>query len=221
MFDLLTAYNQAMLLLLAAACIAVGGLLLGLELMWRIMAVRVSGTIIGVRETKPNIFRTVYRFVLPSGQSCEATSSIGSNRTKGRDTGRTVPLLVFPHRPDEVSEAGSVIAGVSGAVFILGAFWPLHAALSEGRVPLLTWGIVAVILAFVARSFMKHVIPAAQRASPSQWKQERLARYRAALAAVPVRPIEEVLSTVEARERPRQDRKSFRVRFLKASDEEL
>ena len=211
MFELFSAYNQALLLLAAAACLSLGGLLLAHELHGRLRAARVSGTIVGVRETKPNMFRTVYRYTLPAGQSFEATSSIGSNGTKGRDTGRSVQLLVFPDQPEQVSEARSGLAGIVGAVFVVVGIWPLHAALASGRVPLITWFVLAIIFAYAARKLMGKIIPAAQRQSPTQWKQARREKRRAELAAIPVRPIEEILSSPEARARRLKDRKSFRV----------
>src|SRR5262245_13694753 len=99
MFELLSAYYQAGLLLMAAVCLGLGGLLLAHEVHWHLRATHVVGTIVGVREVKPNTYSTVYSYSLPTGQSCQATSSNGSNITKGRETGRTVSLLVFPDRP--------------------------------------------------------------------------------------------------------------------------
>jgi Protein of unknown function (DUF3592) len=211
MFELFSAYNQALLLLAAAACLSLGGLLLAHELHWRLRAARVSGTVIGVRETKPNMFRTVYRYTLPAGQSFEATSSIGSSGTKGRDAGRSVQLLMFPDQPEQVSEASSALAGIIGAVFVLVGIWPLQAALASGRVPPITWFVLAIILAYVSRKLVGKIIPATQRQSPTQWKQARREKRRAELAAIPIRPIEEILSSPEARERRIKDRRSFRV----------
>jgi hypothetical protein len=211
MFELFSAYSQAAQLVVAAICLGLGGLLLAHEVHWRLRATRVTGTVIGVRETEPNMFSTVYRYVLPTGQSCEATSSIGSNSTKGRDTGRTVPLLVFPGRPDRVSEAGSILAGIFGAFFGLVGLWPLHAALSSGPVSWMTLAVLGVFVACIAWKIKGKLIQAAERGSLSDWQKARRAARAAELAAIPVRPIEEILDSLEARERRRKDRKSYRV----------
>jgi hypothetical protein len=211
MFELFSAYSQAGLLLMAAVCLGLGGLLLAHEVHWRLRATHVVGTIVGVREIKPSMYSTVYRYSLPSGQSCEATSSIGSNVMRGRDTGRRVPLLVFPDRPDRVSEATSTIAGIFGVVFVLVGLWPLHAALSSGRVSWLTLGILGALFAYIAWKFKTKMIPAAERGSLSDWQRARREERAAKLAAIPVRPIEEILNSPEGRERRRKDRKSYRV----------
>lgn len=211
MFELFSAYSQAAQLLMAAVCLGLGGLLLAHEVHWRLRATHVVGTVVGVREMKPNMFSTVYRYVLPTGQSSEATSSIGSNSTKGRDTGRTVPLLVFPDRPDRVSEAGSIVAGIFGAFFALVGLWPLHAALSSGRVSLLTLGVLGAFVVCIAWKIKGKMIPAAERGSLSDWQKARREARAAELAAVPVRPIEEILNSPEVRARRIKDRKSYRV----------
>lgn len=211
MFELFSAYSQAGLLLMAAVCLGLGGLLLAHEVHWRIWATHVVGTIVGVREMKPNMFSTVYRYYLPAGQSCEATSNIGSNSTKRRDTGRSVALLVFPDKPERVSEAGSWLAGIFGTFFVLVGLWPLHAALSAGPVSLLTLGVLGAFLAYVAWKFKAKMIPAAERGSLSDWQRARREERAAKLAAIPVRPIEEILNSPAMRERRLKERKSYRV----------
>lgn len=211
MFELFAAYSQAGLLLMAAVCLGLGGLLLAHEVHWRLRATHVVGTVIGVREIKPNMYSTVYRYSLPTGQSREATSSIGSNITEGRDTGRTVPLLIFPERPDRVSEARSKIAGVFGVFFVLVGLWPLQTALSSGRVSWLTLAILSALFAYIAWKFKSKMIPAAERGSLSDWQKARRDARAAELAAIPVRPIEEILNSPEGREGRRKDRKSYRV----------
>jgi hypothetical protein len=211
MFELFSAYAQAAQLLVAAVCFGLGALLLWHEVHWRIRATHVVGTIVGVREIEPNMLSTVYRYYLPSGQSCEATSSIGSNSTKGRETGRSVPLLVFPDRPDRVSEATSKLAGIFGAFFCLVGLWPLHAALSTGRVSLLTLAVLATLFAFIAWKFKQKMIQATERGSLKDWQKARREARAAELAAIPVRTIEEILNSRETRERRLKDRKSYRV----------
>src|SRR5271165_1588820 len=101
--DGIGAFNQVGLLIGALGCAALGAVLLGNALYWRLHAVRVQGEVIGVRQ-RGNMFRSVYRYTLPSGQSAEATSSEGSSSLRGRDTGAPCPLLIIPERPDEVHE---------------------------------------------------------------------------------------------------------------------
>ena len=215
MFDLFAsstiAFNQAMLLLAALFCLGFGALLLGHEIHWRLHALRIDGVLIGVREKKPGMFNSVYLFMLPSGQSVEATSNVGSNSTKGRDTGHKVKLLVFPDRPEDVSDAGSAIAGIIGVVLLLVGLWPLHAALTRWPINLLTLVMLAAGIGYIAYRMRAKLIPPEQRATPADWKLQRRERYRAELAALPVQRIEDLLATPEAVARRLRDRKTMRV----------
>src|SRR5262249_15013572 len=130
MFDLIAAGQQVMLLIMAFVFMAIGALLLGYDIHTRFWGVRVTGTIVGVRETRPNMYHTVYQYSAPSGESLEATSSSGSSTMRGRETGRRVPLFTFANRPTEVCEAGVPIAGLFGALFFAVGVWPLYAALT-------------------------------------------------------------------------------------------
>jgi hypothetical protein len=215
MFDLFFmgafAFNQAMLLLAALFCLGLGGLLIGQEAHWRLYALRVEGTIIGVREKEPTMFRSVYRYSLPSGETFEATSGAGSNSVKGRDTGRRVELLVFADHPEQVREASTAIAGIFGAMLLIIGFWPLHAALTAWPVTPFTWIMLAAGIAYIAHRFRGHIIPKAQRKTPIEWQKERRERNRAELATLPMRRIEDILSSPQAIERRRRDQKTFRV----------
>src|SRR5438046_7381070 len=97
MFDLilsgLAAYNQIGMLVGAGICLALGGLLLGNSLYWRLTAIRVVGTIIGV-TTQGGMYSAVYRYSSPDGSTREARSDIGTGWTGGYQTGRAVRLLI-------------------------------------------------------------------------------------------------------------------------------
>jgi len=98
-FDLIIsssqAFNQVGMFFGAMICLGLGGLILVNSLYWRVHAIRALGTIIGV-TTKNNLYIPVYRYTLPGMQTCEARSDTGSNSTRGKETGRVVPLLISP-----------------------------------------------------------------------------------------------------------------------------
>jgi hypothetical protein len=212
MFDLLaqgaSAYNQVMLLVMALAFMGIGGFLLGYEIHWRLRALHVTGTVIGVRETKPSMYRNVYEYSLPgSTETLEATSNIGSNSARGRETGRHVELLVLSDRPERVSEASTWIAGAFGAVFFSVGFWPLHAAFRAGPVTWVTWAMLIGGAALFAYRAHARFISKGERKSPAEWQSKR----REEVAAVPIRRIEDLLVSPEAIERRQRDEKQFRV----------
>jgi hypothetical protein len=187
--------NQVVLLI-ALLCVGEGALLIGREIYWRLRALRVEGIVIGVREESHMMFYSVYRFSL-SGESFEATSHIASDSTRGRETGRTVKLLVFAERPDEVSEANSVISGIAGIVLLLAGSWPLYAALTEWPVNAFTWLMLAAVAVYIAQRLRRHLIPEEQRQASVEWRKEREQR-RAELAAMPMRRIEDILAAPQA-----------------------
>jgi hypothetical protein len=211
MFDLIATVQQVMLLLMALVFMAVGGLLLGYEIRTRVRGRRVTGTVVGVREKKPNVYHSVYRYTLPSGEEVEATSNTGSGLTRGRETGRRVQLFTFADRPNEVSEAGVPLAGLFGGVFFAIGLWPLHVALTNWPVtPLTGVGLVGVIacIAYRARGLL---IPKGQRKSAREWYAERTRAHQAETAAVPVRQIEEVLAAPATQAAAASDLRKYRL----------
>ncbi|MET0984408.1 MAG: DUF3592 domain-containing protein [Steroidobacteraceae bacterium] len=198
MFDLVfnsfVAFQQAGLLVMALVCVGLGGVLLAHDLHWRLRAMRVEGTVIGVREKNKNTYRAVYRYVLPSGQLAEATSNMGSSSVRDKETGRTVALRVFPERPDEVQEADSVFVALFGVALIALGAWPLHAAFTAFAVTPATWIVLAVLLLYGANRIRAKIIPKQLRLSPAAWQTQRRERRQRELATLPVRPIEQILA---------------------------
>jgi hypothetical protein len=215
MFDLFfegaIAFEQVMLLVAGLLCMGLGGLLLGYEIHRRLRGVRVTGTVIGVREFKPDMYRNVYRYMLPTGEMHEGTSDVGSNSTSGRHTGRTVELLVLADQPERVSETGNYIAAAFGALLVLGGLWPLHVALTQWPVTPFVWLVLAGCVAYLVVRIRKHLIPESQRKSLPEWRAELGAKRLAELQAIPVRPIEEILTRPEGAERAALEGKKRRI----------
>src|ERR1051325_4568011 len=122
MFDLilsgLQAYNQIGMLFGAAICLGLGGLLLGNSLYWRLTAMRVLGTTVGV-VAKDGMYAAVYRYTAPDGRSVEAKSDIATGWIGGYETGRVVPLLIARHDPTEARKAGSILLDIAGVVCLI------------------------------------------------------------------------------------------------------
>ena len=201
-FDLLaraiSALNQIGVLIAALVCGGLGTLLVGHAVYWRLHAVRVQGEVIGVRQCG-NIFNAVYRYTLPSGQTCEATSLEGSDNTRGKQTGAIVPLLVIPEKPDEVQEARHYVFTVIG-VALLAVFAGLfYYAVTEFRVGPMTWIVGGVVVAHFAERIRRIVFPKDKRLQLSAWRQMLAQRKAVQLAAMPVQRLEDVVSLPERR----------------------
>ncbi|HEX3395909.1 MAG TPA: DUF3592 domain-containing protein [Steroidobacteraceae bacterium] len=202
MFELLVsaiaAFNQLGLLIGALICGAIGAGLLGNALFWQIHAVRVQGRLIGVRQGQ-NTFRSVYRYTLPSGESCEGTSKEGSSSLKGRETGSMHTLLVMPEHTDEVEEASSHVWSFVGAIFLGTGVWMFHAAATVWPIGPLTWIAVAIFLLYSAFKIWRSVLPVEKRLGAADWRAMLNQRRVAEVAASPVVQSEQILATPERR----------------------
>src|SRR5215471_9741693 len=150
MFDLIfagiQAYTQIGFFLGALVCLGLGGLLLGNSLYWRMHAVRVAGTIIGVLPGN-GTYERVYRYSL-GGETHEAKSGTGRGWLKGSETGRNVPLLVSPHNYSEAREANSFLWELVGAVIMLPGVAFGYTALTAYPITRMTWVMAGAMLLY-------------------------------------------------------------------------
>lgn len=154
----LSAFNQVAAFFGALICWGLGGLLVGNAVYWRVHALRVRGEVIGVRRSG-NCLNSVYRYALPSGETCEGTSTEGSSSPRGRETGTQVPLWVIPEKPHEVQERGShVFTAVGVALLGMGAafFWIGATAFRSGP---MTWVVALLLVALVLHKLWNIVAP--------------------------------------------------------------
>lgn len=74
---------------------------------WSLFAVRVTGTVIGVREHRGREFVAVYRYIDLADTAWQAHSEHGAATLEQMKTGTKASLLFLPARPETVQEAGS------------------------------------------------------------------------------------------------------------------
>lgn len=183
---------SAQFLLGTAAYVVIGGLfllaaavLLLREALWRLLARRADGVIAGVRA-RSRIYYTVYDYVTAEGIACRATDRTGSSLSGGRETGRAVRLLYFPHDPLYIRNAGSCAAVVVALLCLAAGLAFLHAA---GDFRQHGWPLAGAALLVAAGLVWRHTRPpsAAQRARMSEDHAARDKRLG------PVLPIETIL----------------------------
>ena len=162
LFNAASAWNQAGLLLGSGFIGGIGALLLGDRIYWRVAAMRVAGTLIGVREPNRNVYYPVYRFTLPDGTSCEANSDTGSSSIAGLQTGSETPLMVFAQHPEKVAVANSWAVEIIGGILLLVAVCLGYVALTHWPVTAFTW----VMLTGVAAYLLIRLKNTARRAHP-------------------------------------------------------
>src|SRR2546430_598749 len=213
MFDLfadtLSAVNQLAAFMGALACWGLGGLLAGSAVSGRLHAVRVSGEVIGVRQ-KGNCYNSVYRYVAPSGETCEATSIEGSGSLRGRDTGTQVALLVIPDKPQEVQEARHHIFTVVGAVLLgvgAGIFW---FAVRSWHVGPMTWVVALVFVVHLLNGLRKIVVPGDKSLRSFSLRELIARKEAAAMPASPVVRVEDMAALPENRARQAAQRATLR-----------
>src|SRR5215470_12912084 len=200
MFDLfaglISALNQIGVLIAALACGGLGALLVGHAVYWRVHAVRVQGQVIGVRQCG-NIFNAVYRYTLPSGQTCEATSLEGSDSTRDKQTGAVVPLLVVPEKPSEVQEARHHVFTVIGAMLLAACAGLFYYAVTAFHLGPMTWVVGGLFVAHFLERARQIVFPKDKRLQLSAWRQMLAQRQAAQLGAMPVQRLEDVAALPE------------------------
>lgn len=203
----LSAFNQAVVFAGALFCWAVGGLLVGNAIYWRLHAVRVQGQVIGVRRNG-NCLNAVYRYDSPAGETLEATSLEGSSSVSGKETGRLVPLWVIPEKPDQVQEAGNHVFSLVGAVFLgfgVALFW---FGATAWRIGPMTWVVGGLLGAHLLWKLRSIFLPRDATLSRAGWRglPDLLRTVRPADAAslqqvAPLQQVEELSALPQSRER--------------------
>ena len=212
MFELiagaLSALNQVGLLFGGALCAGVGALLLGSRLHWRFRAIRVTGTIVGVRQggLSGKAFYPVYQYALPNGVGGEATSETGVGSPAGMNTGRQVPVLVFPSHPDQAADAGSYVSEWVGAIFLVVGGVLFYIALTAWPISRYTWIVVAGFVLYGASKF-RRVVP-----RPGEGPRATLTRTlsRGRIGDAPVRPVEEIVNSSDSLAQQEQQKAKLR-----------
>jgi Protein of unknown function (DUF3592) len=212
MFDFIAdgiqAYNQAGLFLGALVCFGLGGLILGNSLYWRLHALRATGTVIGVID-KGGMYTPVYRYTLADGQTHEAKSDTSSGWTRGKETGRAVPLMISAHNPTQAREANSYLLDAVGLVIMVPGVAFAYTALTAYPVTWKTWVMAAVMLVFLAAHGRRVLIPKGQRLSIAEWRKQR--GLGAAIDPAAIKSIEKILATPEAQQAQQTQRQANRM----------
>lgn len=194
-FDSLIAYNQVAYMMAAFVLIGLGLLILGNIIYWRTKALRVKGTVIGVRkDNSKDIFFPVYRYTMPDGAVIEATSDTGSNMLSGMETGAEIDLMVFAKEPEKVSPLKAKFLTIIGLVLFLMGFVFMYVALTSYKVTPMTGVMGAAFVIYIALKIKKIIIPKEQRAPSVQaWQEKKREKRQAEFAAMTFGKLEDFL----------------------------
>jgi hypothetical protein len=202
------AYNQVGMFIGAIICLGLGGLILGNSLYWRLHALRVSGTIIGVID-KNGLYAPVYRYATQDGQTHVAKSDTSSGAVRGKETGRVVALMISAHNPTEAQEAGSHLLDVIGLVLIVPGVWLGYTALTAYPITPMTWIMAVAMLVYLAERGHRVLIPKGQRLSVADWRKQH-GLDGAAIDLTSVNPIEDIVSSPDGQQAQQQQLRSSR-----------
>src|SRR6266567_6907548 len=198
MFDLLAsgmqAYAQIGMFIGALTCLGLGGLLLGNSLYWRVHGIRASGTVIGV-IAKNGMYKRVYRYSLPDGQTHEAKMDIGRSWLGGSETGRSIPLLISAHNPASGREADSHLFEIAGIILIVPGVLLGYTAFTAYPVTPMTWIMAVAMPVYLAERGYHVLIPKGQRLSIAEWRKQHGLGETTAINIAEVKPAESILST--------------------------
>lgn len=198
MFNLFTtviaamgALQQVIVFVAALCCAAISAVILGSAVHWKVHGLRVQGRLIGVRQTGGDSFRSVYRYELPSGQSYEATSKLGSSSLRGRETGASVPLLVIPGHYTEVEEARSHVWTLVGGFLLAISVLLFYVAVHFWPVGPMTWIVAAILAAQFAVKIYRIARPSFKQPGASPEQRD--------MTAIPLQRSEDILAQPERR----------------------
>jgi len=194
----IAAFNQVGLFIGALVCLGLGGLLLGASLYARLHGLRATGTVIGVID-RSGSYTPVYRYTLADGTTHVAKSDTSSSLVRGKETGRTVPLLISAHNPGEAQEANSHVFEALGVVLIVPGIWLAYTALTAYPVTWMTGVMAAVMLIYLAERAHRVFIPKGERVSIEAWRAQR--GRDAEIDPATVVPIENIAATPEMQQK--------------------
>jgi hypothetical protein len=189
--------------MLASAILgAVGALLAGNKLYWRVRAKSVPGTVIGVRALG-RLYYPVYRYtLLPTGRRFEATADVGSGANPRLITGRKLRLLVFKKHPDRAAEASPTVLEMVGWGCFAAAALAAGLALALWPVTPFTWTVLVGTVLFIGYRLRRSMPSKGERPFTSITRRAPPER----LLEVPVQPIEAILAGPVKAERRRKQR---------------
>jgi hypothetical protein len=194
------AYNQIGFFIGALFCLGLGGAILGNALYWRVHALRVTGTIIGV-IARDSTYAPVYRYTSPDGQICEAKSDTGSGWARHKETGRTVPLMISAHNPTQAREVNNYLFDVIGILLIVPGVWLGYTALTAYPITWTTWVMAAAMLFYLFERGRRVLIPKGQRLSIAEWRKQHGLGDTTAIDPVDIKPIETIVATPEVQQK--------------------
>jgi hypothetical protein len=203
------AFNQVGLFFGALIFIGLGGLLLGNALYARLHGYRTLGTIIGVVQNG-SAYLPVYRYTLPDGQTHLAKSNMGSSSTRGKDTGRTVPIIISANDPNDAQPANNYVFDAIG-LFLL-ALGVLLAAIALTAYPIttMTWIMAIGMTVYLAERGYRTFIPRGPRPSLAEWRQQRGLDQRE-IDPADVKPIESLVSGAQGAQSQQKQARNSRL----------
>lgn len=197
-FQATQAYYQVGFFVAAAVCLGLGGLLLGNSLYWRLHAIRVQGTVVGVIE-RSGMYTSVYRYTLPNGETETAQSDTSSSSAAGNTTGSAVSLLIAPHDPAQARESHSILLEFIGVVLIVPGIWFGYTALTSYAVTWMTWVMAGAMIVYAGERAYRIFIPKNQRLSAADWRKQR--GLSSPIDLSQVKRMEDILATPEAQQK--------------------
>jgi Protein of unknown function (DUF3592) len=150
-------------------------------LAWRLRGLTVDGEIVGVRQRGPH-FHGVYRYVLPNGESREATSIQSYNNTHDFQTGRHVPIQVMADKLDEAREQHAPMLWALAVGTLVSGAWLVYLGATVSRHSPIAWVMLVLTVTFVANWLWSRAKDLFAKMQPVPVPEP--------LNALPIRPIE-------------------------------
>ena len=208
-FQSTQAFNQVGLFFGAIIIIGLGALLLGNAIQARLHGYRTSGTIVGVVASGNGYF-PVYRYTLPDGQAHLAKSNTGSSSTSGKETGRTVPLIVSANDPNDAQPANNYVFDAIGLALFAAGIGLATIAFTAYPITRMTWIMAIGMSVYLAERGYRAFMPRGPRLSLAEWRQQQHLD-RPAIDPADVTPIESLVSPAQAAQLQQKQARNSRL----------
>ncbi|GJL85280.1 MAG: hypothetical protein DHS20C02_10550 [Micavibrio sp.] len=203
-FDAMAAWNQVGLLIGGLVLVALGGLIIGNFVYWRLKAWRFTATIIGVRvepgSKGQDMYYPVLEYTTPEGQTVQATADGGSSLLGNKIPGKRVRVLVMRNDPETVRIKGYFLP-ILGMILLLPGLGLMVAGFRHAELNIYTLVVAAAFFVYIGFRLSKIIKPKDEWEEVSEFQQRKSKEREEKQQAMKVLDKDEVMKLIKKQDK--------------------